>query len=103
MTTSTDNRYVAERLRRAVGTLAASRGSIQERLHAAYLYDLSGIELEQVADSARARYEELSEALTSEDQFIDEGKVAATLNVMEDDRAYELAEKICDLEATYSE
>jgi hypothetical protein len=91
--------YIWEKLYVAVDTLAASSGSIQERLEGAYISALVRLEPKDFQGELRSRFVALTAALTSGPAAPagNQGTVAAATRALSDERAAELAHEIVSM------
>jgi hypothetical protein len=89
--------YALEELADAADALETGAGSIHERLFEAFT-DPVRIGPEDVPDGElRPAFAELTAALTSEEPKGAEGRLVATLMVMDDEQAQDIARAIVDL------
>lgn len=92
--------YTWEKFHVAVSALASGTGSIQERLCNAYIYSLMLLEVHEPNDlpeTMRNDFEEITRELTAVEPSEGEGSVQASTNAMTDTKASEIAEKILSL------
>lgn len=90
----THNTY--ERLRLAVESLATGRGSLQDRLYYAFL-NIYVFRVEDFPVRLRSDFKEICDEMTKVKPTGDEGTIKATCNVMSDEEAEKIAQKIFDL------
>jgi hypothetical protein len=90
----THNTY--ERLRLAVESLATGRGSLQDRLYYAFL-NIHVFRVEDFPERLRNEFREISEDMTKGKPVGDEGSTKATCNVMGEEEAEKIAQRIFDL------
>jgi len=93
----THNTY--ERLRLAVESLATGRGSLQDRLYYAFLH-IYVFRVEEFPERLRDEFREISEEMTKVKPVGDEGSIKATCNIMGDEEAEKIAQRIFDLFTT---
>ena len=92
-----DALYTLGRLADAADALETGAGSVHERLFEAFTY-LVQIGPEDVPDGElRPAFAELMGALTAEEAKGTEGRLVATLKVMDDEQAQDIARAIIDL------
>jgi hypothetical protein len=92
-----DALYALEKLADAADALEIGAGSVHERLFEAFTY-LMRIGPEDMPDGdLRLAFAELMGALTAEEAKGTEGRLIATLKVMDDEDAQEIARAIVDL------
>ena len=93
----TDALYALEKLADAADALATGTGSVRERLFEAFT-DLVRIGPEDMPDGElRLAFAELMGALTSEEAKGTEGRLGATLMIVDDEQAQNIARAIVDL------
>ena len=89
-----NNSYIEENLHTSVWILATSPSRIRDRLFAAYLeFHLIGGDM---PSPFRSEYESVIALLTSQPDKGD-GTVKATLEVMDEEQAVDIAKRICEL------
>jgi len=93
----THNTY--ERLRLAVESLATGRERLQERLYYSFL-NIHVFRVEDFPEILRNEFKEISEEMTKVTPIGDEGSIKATCNVMGDEEAEKIAQRIFDLFTT---
>jgi hypothetical protein len=89
--------YALEKLADAADALETGAGSVHERLFEAFTY-LVRIGPEDIPDGElRRAFAELMGALTSEEAKGTEGRLVATLMIVDDEHAQDIARAIVDL------
>ena len=88
------NSYPHEKFSRAIGSMATSPKSLQERIADAYIYNIIHVKIEEVPEDIRFKFENLQERLTSVQPTGDEGSVMASIKEMSTDEAIEIANDI---------
>ena len=95
--TMADKFYAKEKMGVAVWILATSPGRIKERLFG------SAIEVCIVEDAMPpaylSEYESIVRSLNSQPAQAEEGTINATLAVMDEDQAVDIAKRICELDS----
>ncbi len=90
-------RYVDEKLSMGVRTLAASLGSLQDRLLSAFVGELHLVRADDLPEHLRGRWEGIEARMTSSPAVGSEGLFQATASKMTDEDALDLATQIVDV------
>lgn len=93
--------YNMEKLSNAVRSLATGKGSIQDRLINAYIYHLIHVNPDFLSEDNKVLYLSLQDKVTRKEAKGNEGSVKATVELMSDDEAQEIASQILDLTASH--
>lgn len=88
------NRYPHEKFSSAVGSMATSPKSLQDRVADAVVYDLIHLKSDDLPEAIRYRFTEVIRRLTSVEPTGSEGSVSATMNQMSTDEAIKVAVEI---------
>ena len=89
--------YAWEKFHIAMGSLATDTRSLQERLAAAYAFNIMMLDEKDVTPEILERLEKLGQKLTSKGAVGDEGTIEATTSQMTDMEARELILEIVSL------
>jgi len=85
------NTYANEKFLQALDILVLSTHTLQQRLGDAVVYQLIHIDSKNLPDSIKEQFIEFMNGMTSETAQGNEGKIAATVSKMSDDKAIDLA------------
>jgi hypothetical protein len=88
--------YTDEKFYMAIRALAIGDGRIKDRLFNAYIYHLNGRHL-QIPEEWQAEFENIIVELTMVKPKGTEGSVKASLELMTDDRATEIADRLLSM------
>lgn len=83
--------YSIEKLGDTVNTLATGKGRIKERLVYSYARSLALVDPNALPNDLKTMFLKVKEDLTSTPAVADEGSVRATVNMMDEDKAVEIA------------
>ena len=89
--------YLYEKLLSAIGTMATSPRTLQDRLRTAALTCIAVKEDDLPEGELRDKWNEVQQRLTSVEPTGDEGSLEATLSRMSDEEAHDVAELFWEL------